>query len=72
MIVEHKTIVITGVGPGLGREIAACSLRDGANEDHAAILDALERRDVEAAVKAIEKHLRTSIVAFEADENNVG
>ncbi len=48
------------------------SLRDGANEDHAAILDALERRDVEAAVKAIEKHLRTSIVAFEIDENNAG
>ncbi len=31
MIVKDKTIVITGVGPGLGREIAACSLRDGAN-----------------------------------------
>jgi len=31
VIVKGKTIVITGVGPGLGREIAACSLRDGAN-----------------------------------------
>ena len=31
MIVKDKTIVITGVGPGLGREITACSLRDGAN-----------------------------------------
>ncbi len=31
MIVKQKTIVITGVGPGLGREVAACSLRDGAN-----------------------------------------
>jgi NAD(P)-dependent dehydrogenase (short-subunit alcohol dehydrogenase family) len=31
VIVKDKTIVITGVGPGLGREIAACSLRDGAN-----------------------------------------
>ena len=30
MIVKDKTIVITGVGPGLGREIAACALRDGA------------------------------------------
>ena len=31
MIVKDKTVVITGVGPGFGREIAACSLRDGAN-----------------------------------------
>jgi DNA-binding GntR family transcriptional regulator len=46
------------------------SLRDGANEDHAAILDALERRDVEAAVKAVEEHLRTSIVAFESDDSS--
>ena len=46
------------------------SLREGANEDHAAILDALERRDVEAAVKAVEEHLRTSIVAFENDESS--
>lgn len=31
MIVEGKTVVVSGVGPGLGREIAAASLRDGAN-----------------------------------------
>lgn len=31
MILENKTVVISGVGPGLGREIAACALRDGAN-----------------------------------------
>ncbi len=31
MIVEGKTIVVTGVGPGLGREVAGCALRDGAN-----------------------------------------
>jgi DNA-binding GntR family transcriptional regulator len=46
------------------------SFRDGANEDHAVILDALERRDVEAAVKAVEEHLRTSIVAFESDQSS--
>jgi NAD(P)-dependent dehydrogenase (short-subunit alcohol dehydrogenase family) len=31
VIVEGKTIVVTGVGPGLGREVAGCALRDGAN-----------------------------------------
>jgi NAD(P)-dependent dehydrogenase (short-subunit alcohol dehydrogenase family) len=31
VIVEGKTVVVTGVGPGLGREVAACALRDGAN-----------------------------------------
>ncbi len=31
MILEKKTLVVSGVGPGLGREIAAIALRDGAN-----------------------------------------
>jgi DNA-binding GntR family transcriptional regulator len=43
-------------------------LRDEANHGHAAILDALENRDVEAAVKALDEHLRTSITAFEMPE----
>lgn len=30
-MLEGKTVVVTGVGPGLGREIAACAVRDGAN-----------------------------------------
>ena len=30
MILEGKTVVVSGVGPGLGREIAVCALRDGA------------------------------------------
>jgi DNA-binding GntR family transcriptional regulator len=41
-------------------------LRDAANHGHAEILDALEKRDVEAAVKALDEHLRSSIDAFEA------
>lgn len=41
------------------------SLRDEANDDHAQILTALENRDVEAAVAAITRHLRTAIDAFD-------
>ncbi|MDQ6852629.1 MAG: short-chain dehydrogenase, partial [Actinomycetota bacterium] len=31
MILDGKTVVVSGVGPGLGREIAAAAARDGAN-----------------------------------------
>ncbi len=31
MLVRGKTIIVVGVGPGLGREVAAAALRDGAN-----------------------------------------
>ena len=31
MLVQGKTIVVLGVGPGLGREVAEAALRDGAN-----------------------------------------
>ena len=31
MILDQKTLVVSGVGPGLGREVAAAALRDGAN-----------------------------------------
>jgi NAD(P)-dependent dehydrogenase (short-subunit alcohol dehydrogenase family) len=31
VILEGKTVVVSGVGPGLGREVAQCALRDGAN-----------------------------------------
>jgi DNA-binding GntR family transcriptional regulator len=44
-------------------------LREDANRDHAEILDALERRDTEAAVKALEDHLLTSITAFAGGDN---
>jgi DNA-binding GntR family transcriptional regulator len=40
-------------------------LRDEANHGHADILEALENRDVEAAVTALEAHLRTSIDAYD-------
>src|SRR5215216_5947780 len=31
MILDGKTVVVSGVGPGLGREIAAAAAREGAN-----------------------------------------
>jgi NAD(P)-dependent dehydrogenase (short-subunit alcohol dehydrogenase family) len=31
VILEGKTVIVTGVGPGLGSEIARCAHRDGAN-----------------------------------------
>jgi len=31
MLVKDKTIVVCGVGPGLGREVAEAAIRDGAN-----------------------------------------
>ena len=31
MMLEGKTVIVSGVGPGLGREIAAAAARDGAN-----------------------------------------
>ena len=43
-------------------------LREEANHGHAEILDALEKRDVEAAVVALDEHLRTSIDAFDTGE----
>ena len=44
MVLEGKTVIVTGVGPGLGRECAAAALRQGANVVVAArTADALER-----------------------------
>ncbi|HEX6147544.1 MAG TPA: GntR family transcriptional regulator, partial [Acidimicrobiia bacterium] len=45
-------------------------LREEANHGHADILDALEKRDVEAAIKALDEHLRTSIDAFDTAEES--
>jgi DNA-binding GntR family transcriptional regulator len=45
-------------------------LRESANHDHAEILDALERRHTEDAVKALENHLLTSINAFAGGDDH--
>ena len=31
MILEGKTVIVSGVGPGLGGEVARLAVRDGAN-----------------------------------------
>jgi NAD(P)-dependent dehydrogenase (short-subunit alcohol dehydrogenase family) len=50
MILEGKTIVVSGVGPGLGREVARLALRDGAN----VVLGARRRERLEAAAKELD------------------
>ena len=48
------------------------SLREDANKGHAEILEALERRDADAAVKALSEHLRSSVSAFDVAELKKG
>jgi NAD(P)-dependent dehydrogenase (short-subunit alcohol dehydrogenase family) len=50
MILEGKTVVVSGVGPGLGREIAAAAVRDGAN----AVLGARTEANLEKAAQDID------------------
>jgi NAD(P)-dependent dehydrogenase (short-subunit alcohol dehydrogenase family) len=50
MILQGKTIVVSGVGPGLGREVARLALRDGAN----VVLGARRRERLEAAAKELD------------------
>ena len=50
MILQGKTIVVSGVGPGLGREVARLALRDGAN----VVLGARRRERLDAAAKELD------------------
>ena len=50
MILEGKTVVVTGVGGGLGRECAASALRDGAN----VVLAARTGRHLEATAAELD------------------
>jgi NAD(P)-dependent dehydrogenase (short-subunit alcohol dehydrogenase family) len=50
MVLEGKTILISGVGPGLGREIASRVLRDGGN----AVIGARKADSLEAAAKELD------------------
>lgn len=50
MILEGKTLVVSGVGPGLGREVARIALRDGAN----VVLGARRREKLEATARELD------------------
>jgi NAD(P)-dependent dehydrogenase (short-subunit alcohol dehydrogenase family) len=50
MILEGKTLVVCGVGAGLGREVARVALRDGAN----VVLGARTEAQLEAAAKDLD------------------
>jgi len=65
MLLEGKTIVVSGVGTGLGREVAAVALRDGAN----VVLGSRREESKEAAIRRMELHgadiVTTEMVVFE-------
>ena len=50
MILENKTILVSGVGPGLGREIASRVLRDGGN----VVIGARKAESLEAAAQELD------------------
>jgi NAD(P)-dependent dehydrogenase (short-subunit alcohol dehydrogenase family) len=50
VLLEDKVIVVSGVGPGLGREVAAAAVRDGA----AVVLGARRQANLEAAAAEID------------------
>ena len=50
MILEGKTVLVTGVGDGLGRECAANALRDGAN----VVMGARTEQKLEATAKELD------------------
>ena len=59
MILEGKTILVSGVGPGLGREVARLALRDGAN----VVVGARKRERLEATAKELDPTGRRVAVA---------
>jgi NAD(P)-dependent dehydrogenase (short-subunit alcohol dehydrogenase family) len=59
VIVEKKTLVVSGVGPGLGREVARVALRDGAN----VVLGARRRERLEAAARELDPSGRRVAIA---------
>ncbi|MBB85673.1 MAG: short-chain dehydrogenase [Deltaproteobacteria bacterium] len=50
MILENKNILVSGVGPGLGREIASRVLRDGGN----VVIGARKAESLEAAAQELD------------------
>lgn len=66
MILKDKTVLVVGVGTGLGREIAECSLRDGAN----LVLAARTEATLQQTAKELDETGRR--VAFAATDINDG
>jgi len=50
MILSGRTVIVSGVGPGLGAAIARCALRDGAN----VVVGARNAERLEAAAKELD------------------
>ena len=78
MLVQGKTVVVCGVGPGLGREVAEAALRDGANvvlaarraealSDHAKELDPSGRRVLAAATDVCDEDQCRALMSAAAD-----
>ncbi|HLX87325.1 MAG TPA: SDR family NAD(P)-dependent oxidoreductase, partial [Acidimicrobiales bacterium] len=68
MLLEGKTVLVTGVGVGLGRECAAAALRQGAN----VVLGARRKDELAAAAAELDPgggrsaHLPTDITDAES------
>jgi len=78
MLVQGKTVVVCGVGPGLGREVAEAALRDGANvvlaarrakplSDHARELDPSGKRVLAVATDVREENQCRRLMSAAAD-----
>ena len=62
MLLEGKVVIVSGVGPGLGREIAVAASRDGAS----VVLGARRAANLEAAAAEIDPDGKT--VAWKATD----
>ena len=55
MLLEDKVVIVSGVGPGLGREVAAAAVRDGAS----VMISARRQANLEAAAAEIDPDGKT-------------
>jgi NAD(P)-dependent dehydrogenase (short-subunit alcohol dehydrogenase family) len=78
MLVQGKTVVVCGVGAGLGREVAAAALRDGANvvlaarradalAEHAKALDPSGERVLAVATDVCDEEQCEALMSAAAD-----
>ena len=67
MLLEGKTVIVTGVGAGLGRECAAAALREGAN----VVIAARTQETLDAAAAELDPH-GARVVAKPTDITDAG